>query len=135
MERIVRVRAEILARMGEEAQRVPNQECCGLLAGRAGVISVVFPARNALASATAFEIAPEDLFRFFRRMRAERLEHLGIYHSHPDGNNAPSSRDVESAYYPDVAYFILSPRPDAARAVRAFSIREAVVSELTIEPV
>jgi len=131
----VRVRAEVLAGMIEKARREPQVECCGLLAGRGGIISRIFPARNMLASPTAFDIAPEELFRLFREMRAGGLEHLGIYHSHPASDNAPSPRDIERAFYPEVAYFIVSPRPDALRPVRAFSIREGHLTELTIEPV
>jgi proteasome lid subunit RPN8/RPN11 len=131
----VRVRATILDRLLEEARRAPDQECCGLLAGAADVITHLLPAANALESATEYEIAPLDLFRLFREMRAGGLEHLGIYHSHPRGDNYPSARDIERAYYPDVAYFILSPRPNAPRPVRAFSIRDGTVSELPIEPV
>ncbi len=129
----VRVVADVLARMTEEARRDPGIECCGLLAGRNRVIHEVFPARNALASPTAFEIAPVELFRLFRRMRDRSVDHLGIYHSHPRGDNVPSSRDIERAFYPDVAYFIVSPAADTPRPVRAFRIRDARFAELTIE--
>lgn len=132
MAEAVRVRPEILKEMLLHARRQPKLECCGLLAGRDDIITTVFPAHNALASATAFEIAPQELFRFFRAMRDQRLKHLGLYHSHPSGDNAPSARDIEQAYYPDQVYFIVSPRPDAPRAVRAFSIREDRIQELEI---
>ncbi len=114
-----------------EARREPELECCGLLAGRDGVISAVLPARNALRSATAYEIAPAELFSLFRRMRAEGLDHMAIYHSHPRGENAPSPADVERAFYP-AAYFILSPLPDAAQPVRAFRIGGGEVRELIV---
>jgi proteasome lid subunit RPN8/RPN11 len=58
---------------------------------------------------------------------------MGIYHSHPDGDNKPSARDISQAYYPDVAYFILSPRKDTATPVRAFSIRDGKTAELDIQ--
>jgi len=132
---VIRVRAEVLERLVAEARRSPGEECCGLLAGREGAITAVFPARNALASATAFEIGPAELFRLFREMRATGLEHLGIYHSHPVGGHAPSARDIESAYYPEVAYFIVAPVQGEARPVRAFSIRDTRVTELVIEVV
>ena len=135
MAEAIRVRADMLGRMLEEARRNPGQECCGLLAGRGAVISAIFPAPNALASATAYEISPGELFRIFREMRAAGLEHLGIYHSHPSGDNAPSPRDIERAYYPEAAHFIVSPLPGAKRPIRVFSIRDACVSELTIEQV
>ena len=134
MSGFISVREEVLDRMVEEARRTPRQECCGLLAGQGGVITAAFPAVNVLASATAFEIAPEELFRLFREMRAAGLDFLGIYHSHPEGDNSPSSRDVERAYYPDVAYFIVSPQRSAPQPIRAFSISNGRVSELAIEP-
>jgi proteasome lid subunit RPN8/RPN11 len=108
-------------------------ECCGLLAGVGGVITNIFPAKNALASPTAYDVAPQELFQLFRRMREEGLEHLGIYHSHPATENFPSPRDIELAAYPNVAYFIISPLPAAPRPVRAFSIRDGQVQELGIE--
>lgn len=129
----VRILSEILAQLRSEAAKAPAQECCGLLAGRVGIITRVLPARNALESATAYGIAPEELFRLMRQIRAEDLEMLGIYHSHPRGENRPSARDIECACYPEAPYFILSPLADAAQAVRAFSIRDGCVAELKIE--
>ena len=130
---IVRVRREVLGQMLEEARSTPDLECCGLLAGREGVITRVLPARNALESTTAYEIAPAELFQLMRQIRGEDLEMLGIYHSHPRGENRPSPRDIASAFYSEAAYFIISPLADAAQPVRAFSIRDGAVTELQIE--
>lgn len=132
MKGTVRAKREVLVGMLAEARRDAAVECCGLLAGRDGVITTLLPATNALASATAFEIAPTELFRLFRGMRDAGLDHMGIYHSHPAGDNAPSPRDLERAYYPDVAYVILSPQPDAPRPIRAFAIRDGRATELQI---
>jgi proteasome lid subunit RPN8/RPN11 len=128
----VRVRAEILKEMLLHARSEPEVECCGLLAGRDGMITANFPATNVLASATAYEIAPRELFRLFRAMREKELTHLGLYHSHPRGENVPSPRDIAQAYYSDQVYFIVSPRTGAPNPVRAFSIRGARVRELEI---
>ena len=135
MKRAVRVHAEILEQMAEAARRSPLQECCGLLGGRDGVISVLCATRNQLASPTAFEIAPGELFRVFRRFRAEGWEHLGIYHSHLSGELVPSPRDIECAYYPEAAYFIVSPQGETKRAVRAFRIIGDRWEELEIQSV
>lgn len=129
----VRVRREIISRIREEARRTLEQECCGLLAGRDGIITRILPARNALESATAYEIAPAELFQLMRQIRGEDLEILGIYHSHPRGENRPSPRDIESAFYSEAAYFIVSPLDDAAQPVRAFLIRDGRFTELQIE--
>jgi proteasome lid subunit RPN8/RPN11 len=128
----VRVRAGILKEMLLHARRETEIECCGLLAGLDGVITAIFPATNALSSATVYEIAPRELFQLFRTLRSEGLTHLGHYHSHISGENVPSPRDIEQAGYPDHAYFIVSPRADIANPVRAFSIRDGRVRELEI---
>ena len=131
----VQVRSSVLDDLLAEARREPGVECCGLLAGRYGVIDAFLPARNRLASASEYEIDPVELFALFRRMRAEGLTHLGIYHSHPRGSNVPSLRDVEQAFYPDSAYFIVSPLAGSDRPVRAFRIADGRISELTIRAV
>jgi|HubBroStandDraft_6_1064221.scaffolds.fasta_scaffold1662165_1 proteasome lid subunit RPN8/RPN11 len=128
----VRVRREILDEMLAHARREPRIECCGLLAGRDGVISAIFPATNDLRSATAYEIAPRELFDLFRTLRATGLTHLGQYHSHLSTENVPSPKDIELAGYPGHAYFIVSLRADAVHPVRAFSIRDENVRELEI---
>jgi desampylase len=125
----------VLGSLLEEARREPQLECCGLLAGRDSLISVVLPAQNALRSATSYEISAAELFALFRRMRAERLDHLGIYHSHPRGENAPSPRDLEQAFYPGAAYFIVSPLAGALRPVRAFRIGDARANEIRLDVV
>jgi proteasome lid subunit RPN8/RPN11 len=126
------VRAEILKEMLLHARREPHIECCGLLAGRDGVITEIFPATNARRSATAYEIAPPELFELFRILRAKGLAHLGHYHSHLSTNNVPSPTDIEQAGYPDHAYFIVSLLPDAPKPVRAFLIRDGEVREFEI---
>ena len=129
----VRVNRAVLYELIDEARATPELECCGLLAGRGGIISIVLPAQNALNSATAYEIAPAELFALFRRMRAERLDHLAIYHSHPRGENVPSPTDLASAFYPQAAYFIVSPLRDAPHPVRAFRIVDGRSRELSLD--
>ena len=132
---VVVASVSVLDELLAQARRAPELECCGLLGGRNGVISAVLPARNHLGSGTAYEIEPAELFALFRRMRAEGLDHMGIYHSHPRGDNAPSLRDIERAFYPEAAYFIVSPLLGADRPVRAFRIAHGQVRELTINKV
>jgi len=139
----VRILAAVLNELQEFAAENGVHECCGLLAGRDGTITKALPARNAAANpATSYEIAPEDVFRLIREIREDGLQMMGIYHSHPKGKNEPSARDIELAYYPGAAYFIItptgvppegvSPQADSQRPVRAFSIREGVSTELDI---
>lgn len=131
----LRLSRSLLETLLEEARRSLPHECCGLLGGQGREVTRIFPATNTLASPVAYEISPRELFDLFRRLRAERLELVGIYHSHPAGENAPSARDRERAYYPDVTYVILSPNPAQARPLRAFLLAEGLLEELAVEVV
>jgi proteasome lid subunit RPN8/RPN11 len=134
MTRAVKIRGAVQRQLLEAPGSRPNLECCGLLAGRESVITHAFPAENVAADpAKSYEIAPREIVRFMREIRASGLEFLGIYHSHPNGENVPSPRDIEMAYYSEEAYFIISPLPNAPQPVRAFSIRDGRAVELTIE--
>jgi proteasome lid subunit RPN8/RPN11 len=130
----IRIRSSIFAAILDYARRTPQTECCGLLAGADGLIQSVFPQDNvARDPAKSYEIAPQEIVRFMRETRASGMKFLGIYHSHPNGDNVPSPRDIEMAYYSEEAYYIISPLPNAPRPVRAFSIRDGRATELTIE--
>ncbi len=137
--RAIQIQKQIIDELIAHARRAPLEECCGLLAGLDGVITRSFAATNAASDrAKNYEIAPKELFRLMREIRAAKLELLGIYHSHPNGKNEPSARDIELAYYPGTPYFILSPLPPspgdvASRPVRAFSIRNGRPTELEIQ--
>ncbi|MGB0034467.1 MAG: M67 family metallopeptidase [Candidatus Acidiferrales bacterium] len=129
----VRIRSEALAAISNYAHSDATRECCGLLGGRDGAITRAFPGTNVASnSATSYEITPKELFRLMREIRAANLRLLGIYHSHPTGENAPSPRDIAEACYPDAIYFIISPRKDAKQPVRAFSIRGSRAAELDV---
>jgi proteasome lid subunit RPN8/RPN11 len=122
----------VVDEMLAHARNQPHRECCGLLAGSGGLISRIFPAVNVAADpAKNYEIAPAEVCAFMRTIREENLEFLGIYHSHPNGKSEPSPTDIDLAYYPDVAYFIISVQ--SVPAVRAHSIQDGAVKELSIE--
>ncbi|HXX71053.1 MAG TPA: M67 family metallopeptidase [Candidatus Acidoferrum sp.] len=131
----IRIRRDLLKQLLEHAEREPLGECCGLLGGERGVITVGIPAKNVASDpAKNYEIEPAEIVRMMREFRTRELDFLGIYHSHPTGENRPSVRDIELAYYSEAVYVILSPRTDVPQPVRAFSIRDGLVTELELEP-
>jgi len=136
MDRALQTRRKVLGELLHHARRQPHRECCGLLAGRDGVITQAFPAKNVAADPVRnYEIAPKEIVRLLREFRERRLGFLGIYHSHPNTENVPSPKDIELAYYSEAIYFIVTPRPYAENPIRAFSIRDRQVSELEIQTV
>ncbi|HEU4767442.1 MAG TPA: M67 family metallopeptidase, partial [Pyrinomonadaceae bacterium] len=95
-------------------------ECCGLLLGRFGPdgksVNETYPISNAReesAKRNRFLITPEELMRGERYARANDLEVVGFYHSHPDSPAVPSQYDLEHAW-PTYSYIIVSTRANEA---------------------
>ena len=83
-------------------------EVCGLVAGRDGVATAVYPGRNISPTpADTYELDHDTLARVFDFEDAG-LELVAIYHSHPHGPDRPSPTDIASAAYPDSVHLIVS---------------------------
>lgn len=124
-------RVQVDAMITHAQEDYPN-ECCGLLAGVRGRVEHVYRGRNIDQSPFTYRLDPNEQLRFFKDMDARGLELLGIYHSHTRSAPYPSRTDVAKAYYPDVAYVIVSLQDLGAPAVRAFRISQADHGESTI---
>jgi len=96
----------------EQAKREFPMECCGLLAGSKTddeiLIKKIYPMRNTDQSSEHFTMDPKEQFAVLKKTRAEDLEVVGIYHSHPYTPSRPSDEDKRLAYDPHVVYGILS---------------------------
>ena len=95
-------------------------ECCGLLLGSFGpdgkIVTETLPISNAReesAKRNRFLITPEELLRGEQYARANNLEIVGFYHSHPDSPAVPSQYDLEHAW-PTYSYIIVSTSADRA---------------------
>lgn len=106
---------DMLAHARDEAPR----ECCGLLIGKENSVVRSVRARNLDAKATRYFIDPEDHFAAIRAARAQGLEVVGAYHSHPTSAPVPSPTDIAEANSgPDFLYVILSLVDEDVRAFR-----------------
>jgi len=109
-------------------------ETCGLMLGRAErgipVVQAVRQARN-LNSERAhdrYELDPEDFLAADREARAEGLEILGVWHSHPDHPAVPSETDREAAW-PGWSYVILEVAAGSVAALRSWRLAGAAFEE------
>lgn len=82
----------------EWASEAGDEECCGLLLGRADeVCQLELSANVAVDPRSHFEIDPVNLIAAERQARLGALAILGYFHSHPNGRREPSLADCESA--------------------------------------
>jgi proteasome lid subunit RPN8/RPN11 len=117
-------------------------EACGLLVGRAhadGRVTVVRAvlARNATdePAQDRYEVHPEDFLASDRAARADGLDIVGVWHSHPDSAARPSRTDLERAW-PGWSYLIVGRAAHADLHVRSWRVDEdgAAHEERLCEP-
>jgi proteasome lid subunit RPN8/RPN11 len=101
-------------------------ECCGAMAGRSGggskEVALLAPAVNRRTDDPhRYLIAPDDLRRLEAELRAEGLEIVGYYHSHPDHPAAPSAYDTAHAW-PWYSYLIVRIEQGRAREAASYTL-------------
>jgi proteasome lid subunit RPN8/RPN11 len=102
-------------------------ECCGALIGRSGDADAkevvrVWPAVNRRTDDPhRYLIAPDDLLRLEREVRADGLEIVGYYHSHPDHPAVPSAYDAAHAW-PWYSYLIVRVEQGQPREAASYTL-------------
>jgi proteasome lid subunit RPN8/RPN11 len=108
-------------------------EACGLLGGDPGAAraSLVYPTRNAAASARLYTVEPRDYLKADRDAGGRGLELIGVFHSHTHTDAFPSPTDVAQAPDPTWHYVLVSLR-DIAPVVRSYRIVDGKIAEESI---
>ncbi len=106
-------------------------EACGFMAGNNGIVSRLYPVENVLDSPHAYYMNPTQQLEAMLDLEERGLEMLAIYHSHPHGPETPSTSDIARATYPESAYVIISLADKQKPSVRAFTIVDGRVEEIT----
>jgi proteasome lid subunit RPN8/RPN11 len=118
----------MLAHARAEAPR----ECCGLLVGKGHEVARSVRARNLEAKPTRYLIDPKDHFAAIRSARADGLDVIGAYHSHPYSAAVPSPADIaEADSGADFLYVIVSLLDED---VRGYRIDAGVCTRLALTP-
>ena len=130
---VFRLPEQMRAAIIDHAKRDAPRECCGIIAGRAGVPMQLYETRNVAAGNRFYEIDPAQLIDLeFREFPAQGLELVAIYHSHPESPAYPSATDVELAFWPDAVFLICSLADRGLPEIRGFRIRNDAINELRL---
>jgi proteasome lid subunit RPN8/RPN11 len=116
--------------MFDHARREALHECCGLLAGKDGLVTQHYPATNADASPTTYSIDSRQLIQIHRDVREAGLEIVSVYHSHTMSGAYPSPTDVNRSFwegtdietYPGCVHLIISLTEGDEPVLRGFRI-------------
>ena len=84
---------------------LPN-ESCGLLAGtvegEVKTVTKIYLLTNIDASNEHFSMDPKEQFAALKDARANGVEIIGNFHSHPESPSRPSEEDKRLAYDPNI---------------------------------
>ena len=114
-----------------------DREVCGILTGRDGVVTRVFPCRNVSDTPQArYRMEGRDQYAAMKAADAEGEELVAIYHSHPKSAPYPSDTDrADARWWPDPLYLLLSPWKGDPPEYGAYAIRDGRISTATVEVV
>jgi proteasome lid subunit RPN8/RPN11 len=110
----LRIGSVLRAALRDHGQAAYPKECCGLLIGRDEgddvVVTQVLPSVNLDpdGGTRAFEVDPELILTWHKRLRGTPERIVGHYHSHPNEPARPSATDLERAWEPGMIWLILS---------------------------
>jgi proteasome lid subunit RPN8/RPN11 len=86
----------LLARLAALAEATPGREVCGFAAEGAEGLPELWPVPNVAQDPIhMFQVAPAEVLRTLRRAEQGGRQLLALYHSHPSGGAALSSRDLD----------------------------------------
>lgn len=105
-------------------------EGCGLIALSGPQVVAVYPTDNASSSPDEFEVPAADHFRALTDAEDHGWMLGGSFHSHPQGEAAPSPRDVAGALEPNWAYLVVGMA--AEPVIRAWRIVSGEVTEIRL---
>ena len=105
---VITIGREIVEEMERHAREEYPRECCGMLAGRERIITKLFKTKNIAKSIEEYELDPLEQVEAFEEIDRLSMKLLGVYHSHPHHPGYPSGLDIQQAFYPGTAFFIIS---------------------------
>jgi proteasome lid subunit RPN8/RPN11 len=117
------VGSDVFQVMLSHAEQEQPREAVGMLAGPLPcVASLALPLVN-LAGPAAFLADPYTQYLAEKRISAEKLKLLAIYHSHPGGGAHLSAVDREFARLRDLVYIVIAlPHSDCPLDTQAYRI-------------
>lgn len=116
----------------EHGRRAFPHECCGFLLGRTEGqtrrVAKTLPATNERGEEerhNRFTITPVASLKAEKAARAEGLDIVGHYHSHPDAPARPSEYDLAHATWPGYSFVIVSVRGGEPAELRSWLLSES----------
>jgi proteasome lid subunit RPN8/RPN11 len=111
------------------ARRDHPDECCGVIAGKAGVATRLFEMDNADRSPTGFTFDSDQWLKTYRSIDDADEDQLVVYHSHTMTEAFPSRTDVLWSRNTEFQHWLLVSTRSDEEEIRSFVITDGDVVE------
>ena len=144
---MISIPKKIFDSMIEHSKKGFPNEACGILGGSPGKAEIFYPMKNVDESAISYFMDTKEQLFVIKRLREEKMEICGIFHSHVNSEAYPSQKDVRLAFYaddisgkgerikifPEASYLIVSLSDLKKPVLRSFRIENEKVIEEKIQ--
>ena len=126
---VLKISEALAGRIRAHGVETYPHECCGAILGRDGEaareVLDLMPLANRRDDSprNRFEVTSEDVRLAEKTARAQNLDLIGWYHSHPDAPARPSEYDREHAW-PWYSYIIISVQSGQPRDMNSWRLRD-----------
>lgn len=126
---LLKISEQLAGRIRAHGVETYPYECCGAILGRDGEaareVFDLMPLANRRDDSprNRFEVTSDDVRLAEKTARAQDLELIGWYHSHPDAPARPSEYDREHAW-PWYSYIIISVQSGQPRDMNSWRLRD-----------
>jgi proteasome lid subunit RPN8/RPN11 len=126
---LLKISEQLAGRIHAHGVETYPHECCGAILGRDGEaareVLDLMPLANHRDDSprNRFEVTPEDVRLAEKTARAQNLDLIGWYHSHPDHPARPSEYDRDHAW-PWYSYIIISVQSGQPRDMNSWRLRD-----------
>ncbi len=132
----MKISQQLIDEMVAHARAELPNECCGLVGGRDGRATTVYPMRNEFESPLRYKLDSNDNLRVSKEMDEADEEIVGVFHSHTKSAAYPSQTDVnEGQAWPQLVYLIVSLQDEDAPDVKGYWLKDLTIAdaELIVE--
>ena len=105
----------------------PNESCAilfGSIKNGQSIVKEIFLAENIDESPVNFTISNDELLKAYKMAEEKKLEIIGIFHSHPEGNAYPSATDKKFMFTNPVVWVIAS---GTENELKAYSLEPEII--------
>jgi proteasome lid subunit RPN8/RPN11 len=126
----MRIAQSLIDEMVAHARAELPNECCGLVGGRDGRATTVYPMRNEFESPLRYRLDSKDNIRVSKEMDEAGEETVGVFHSHTKSAAYPSQTDVnEGQAWPQLIYLIVSLEDEDAPDVKGYWLKDLKIAD------